>query len=218
MVPLWVFYEWLAFKLNAGWQGDYRTGIDLLIKKSLHFIGLSGSLTVIVPSVILIIWVAIELKELKQLNFKIDYCAWMFMESIFYALLLGLILGLISNKFLTLQKSYSIQIFLQNFVKHLGSGIFEELIFRLLLISILMKVLSPFFSKKIWIPYGMAAILSAIVFSFMHHLSLFGESFTWHAFLFRFMAGVIFAVLFIFRGYGITAYSHSFYNIFLMFR
>jgi hypothetical protein len=54
---------------------------------------------------------------------------------------------------------------------------------------------------------------SAILFSLHHHQPLGSEPFALGPFAFRTVAGVYLGVLFLCRGYGITAGCHAFYNI-----
>ena len=43
-----------------------------------------------------------------------------------------------------------------------------------------------------------------------------GESFQWFSFLFRFLAGAYFSLLFLFRGFGITAGTHALYYVYTL--
>jgi hypothetical protein len=42
------------------------------------------------------------------------------------------------------------------------------------------------------------------------------ESFHWRTFAFRTVAGVYFGILFLARGFGITAASHAFYDVLIL--
>ena len=53
----------------------------------------------------------------------------------------------------------------------------------------------------------------ACCFPGAHHVGPYGESFDAFRFTFRFVAGLFFAVLFIYRGFGIAAGSHAAYDI-----
>ena len=44
------------------------------------------------------------------------------------------------------------------------------------------------------------------------------ESFSQDAFTIRFIAGILLGLLYINRGFGITAITHSFYDIFVIFQ
>jgi hypothetical protein len=106
-----------------------------------------------------------------------------------------------------------------NVVTGVGAGIYEELVFRLILICLLMML----FQDLIGMNHSNAIVLSVLVsaglFSAHHHISLVDgdlmmvEEFLWGKFIFRTMAGVYFAGLFAIRGFGITAGTHAFYDI-----
>ena len=108
---------------------------------------------------------------------------------------------------------------LADIVTGIGAGIYEELIFRLILICLLMLFFQDVlqFTRKNAII--LSVLISAALFSAHHHVILvegqFGQSgtFNWAAFGFRTVAGIYFAMLFAIRGFAITAGTHAFYDI-----
>ena len=106
-----------------------------------------------------------------------------------------------------------------NMVTALGAGIYEELIFRLVLMVVLMMI----FQDALGFSHKQAIIcsvlISAALFSAHHHIVIIhgqvGQTtaFSWAAFSFRMIAGIYFAVLFALRGFGITAGTHALYDI-----
>jgi len=52
-----------------------------------------------------------------------------------------------------------------------------------------------------------------IPFAGYRFATTYGEKFAWDSFCFRFLAGVGFSVLFVFRGFGIAAGTHAAYNL-----
>jgi hypothetical protein len=97
-------------------------------------------------------------------------------------------------------------------VRYLGSGIYEEAIFRLVLFSAMLAVLSRFELRE-WLASGLAAIGSATLFSAAHHVGPYGQDYRNYLFLFRLLAGLYFAFLFQYRGFGVAVGSHACYNI-----
>ncbi len=108
---------------------------------------------------------------------------------------------------------------LANIVTGIGAGIYEELIFRLILICLLMMLFQDFLRVEHSSSIVLSVLLSAALFSAYHHVDFFtgqlyqGSSFAWNEFAFRTLAGVYFAVLFAVRGFGITAGVHAFYDV-----
>ncbi len=112
---------------------------------------------------------------------------------------------------------------LANVVTGIGAGIYEELVFRLILIIALMVLFQDILQFGHKFSIILSVLISAALFSAYHHIvyleGQFVQSspFNWLEFGFRTIAGVYFAVLFAIRGFGITAGAHAFYDIIAVF-
>jgi len=113
-------------------------------------------------------------------------------------------------------------------ISFVGAGIYEEVLFRLLLLPVLVLAL-----RGLLLPRGLAillgVVLSSVIFSAAHYIDIapgtgridvWGPLQTvmeqrelWFGFLFRAAAGVWFAILFYLRGFGITVGCHVLYDI-----
>ena len=108
---------------------------------------------------------------------------------------------------------------LANIVTGIGAGIYEELIFRLILICALMLLFQDVLQISHKNSIVFSVLVSAALFSAHHHIVFLNgqlsssSPFNWTEFSFRAIAGVYFAVLFAIRGFGITAGTHTFYDI-----
>ncbi len=104
-------------------------------------------------------------------------------------------------------------------VTAIGAGIYEELVFRLILICLLMIVFQDIFGLSRSNAILFSVIVSAALFSGHHHFYFvngkfaFAEAFSVSRFAFRTIAGIYFAGLFAVRGFAITAGCHAFYDI-----
>ena len=97
-----------------------------------------------------------------------------------------------------------------NAVSYLGAGIYEELLFRLILLSLVVLLLRRFTAvQRFSLP--LAVLVTSLLFAGAHNVA--GESFQWFSFLFRSLAGAFFSVLFVYRGFGIAAGTHAGYDI-----
>jgi membrane protease YdiL (CAAX protease family) len=102
---------------------------------------------------------------------------------------------------------------LQDLGLAVGAGIFEELLFRGVLLCGLHALLRHAVGTD-RITAGVVAILaSAYVFSDYHHWGVTGEPYDAHVFAFRFHAGVLLGAVYLFRGLGIAAFAHGFYDV-----
>ncbi len=102
--------------------------------------------------------------------------------------------------------------FLSDIVASFGAGLHEELIFRVVLFAggafLLKKV-----GVKTWQAVVVAALASSLIFSAVHHLGALGEPFTLRAFVFRTLAGLLFATIYSTRGFAIAAWTHALYDV-----
>jgi membrane protease YdiL (CAAX protease family) len=108
---------------------------------------------------------------------------------------------------------------LADIVTGIGAGIYEELLFRLILICAIMLLLQDVIGVNQHTAVIIAVLVSAGLFGAHHHIDFLtgranqGDLFDWSKFAFRTAAGVYFAALFAIRGFGITAGTHAFYDI-----
>jgi hypothetical protein len=108
---------------------------------------------------------------------------------------------------------------LANVVTGIGAGIYEELVFRLILIVALMVLFQDILRSGHKISIILSVFISAALFGAYHHIIYLGgqfvqsSPFNWAEFSFRTIAGIYFAIIFAIRGFGITAGAHAFYDI-----
>lgn len=108
---------------------------------------------------------------------------------------------------------------LANIVTGIGAGIYEELVFRLILICILIMLFQDALKLGHENAIILSILISAALFSAHHHIDFLSgrpnvvDPFDWTRFIFRTIAGIYFAILYAIRGFGITAGTHAFYNI-----
>lgn len=195
-----------------------RTGVDFLFKTMLTKIKMHAGLAIIIPAFFLI-WVVIrQQKAIKKFAKRPTRFGFMFFESILFAAVFGLAVGFVTLIFLSSTNADLSNARVAALIVHLGSGVYEEVFFRLILISAIVFVLQRFFVMRAVPCFAVAIFCSSAIFAGCHYLPIFREPFEIKSFVFRVIAGVAFALLFVFRGVGITAYTHSLYNILLMFR
>ena len=219
-LPLLLSYEVLAWALGGGGQRGIRNGADVLLKSL--FLGLGGKHGLTIFTLVLLGTGAfLVIQDLRRSGRPLlRVFGGMMLESVAYALMLGGVAGLLTNILLTgrlailsgqlAQFDLSTQLMVS-----LGAGIYEELLFRVLIVTGLMALARRVFG---WakVPSGIfAAVLGALVFSGFHYVGPYGDPFQVGSFTFRAVAGLLFSGLYIVRGFGVTAWSHALYDVFL---
>lgn len=100
----------------------------------------------------------------------------------------------------------------------LGAGVYEELLFRLMLLPATVWLLIRL-GRPRHMAIATAVVLTSLFFAAAHHVGPHGEPWhwfsaaSWFTLVFRFLAGVFFSVLFVARGFGIAAGTHAAYDV-----
>jgi membrane protease YdiL (CAAX protease family) len=225
VAPMLVAYEVGLLLLHPT---SMRSGVDLWLRKFLNTAGLEQYLLLpILTCGILLAW-----HHIKGYPWKVGWYTLygMFLESVVLGtglLLLGhwqnAVLGTSSSQWFlaaSIESGKSV-----TWVAYCGAGIYEELLFRLILLPALAAVLHVVGMGRG--PSLVAAVVAgSLLFSIAHYrfeftvgaiqfVNTIGDPFQWVTFSFRFVAGVIFSVLFVYRGFGVAAGAHVLYDLLL---
>lgn len=98
----------------------------------------------------------------------------------------------------------------------LGAGLYEELLFRVILVGALAWTGRRLLGWRPEAAGAVAVVVGATVFSLFHYVGPFGDRFGAYSFLFRALMGVFFSALYVTRGFGITAWTHALYDVFVV--
>jgi hypothetical protein len=102
---------------------------------------------------------------------------------------------------------------LTSFVLFCGAGVYEELVFRVLLLSLLMLVCTKLLQMEKVQAAVWSVIVGALLFSLFHYIGSGGEQFGVNSFLQRTFAGLYFAALYVTRSFGVAAAAHALYDV-----
>lgn len=142
------------------------------------------------------------------------------LESAIWALTMGSLIVLVMTKFLgfspRLAAGIADQGVLTRLVMSLGAGVYEETVFRLGLLTGLSLLLGRVFALPRWGALLGAFLVSAALFSAVHHIPPYGEPLAIEPFTFRLLAGLVFGGLYSWRGFAVAVYTHAFYDVFVL--
>lgn len=147
-------------------------------------------------------------------TWKIDAArlAWLYGESAGYAWLLLFLTG-----WLTVRLSFASpaprQGVFERIVLYCGAGIYEELLFRAILVGALLFLFAKVLGMGRTPAAVSAVVIAAVVFSLFHYIGPGADRFQIISFLQRFGGGVYFSILFVTRGFGVAAATHALYDV-----
>jgi Type II CAAX prenyl endopeptidase Rce1-like len=98
--------------------------------------------------------------------------------------------------------------------RYCGTSVFEEIWFRPMLLGGIVWLLKRF-SSSFPGSLSLAIVLSSLLFSALHYVNWnpAGDPFDWLGFVCRFLLGVAFSLIFLFRGLSVAVLSHLVYNV-----
>ena len=217
-LPLFVLYEAGVLLANSG-PGQIRVGADVWLKTLLAAFGATGfaALGVAVVAIGGVVWWR---ERLRRPPLVARYFGGIVVEALVYAVVLAVLVGgAIGALFGTwalptaaLAQLARLGLGLQ-LALSIGAGLYEELVFRVLLVGGLFWVLQRVTVLGQRRSYLVAAVIGAVVFSAVHHLGPLGDPFTVSVFAFRFLFGLALNAVFLARGFALAAWTHALYDV-----
>ena len=221
-LPLFVLYEGLILFANGDRISQIRVGADIWIKQILAMVGATGMISLGVA--VLVIGISVFVVERKKkIPIKPTYLGWMIGESALYAVVLAFLISSIVGLIFSSALSIYVPAIIQDssvgqpgkmmmLVLSIGAGLYEELIFRVIMVGGIFWVLNKWLEKRN-LAYVIAAVIGAFIFSAVHYVGPLGDAFALSSFTFRFLFGLALNVIFLVRGFGVAAWTHALYDV-----
>jgi membrane protease YdiL (CAAX protease family) len=220
-LPLLLAYE-LGASAMGGQSGSIRNGADVMLRQVLAIGGIQSTLAFTGLLAVIALAVIIVEQRRKRVPLQAGVFAMMLLESAAYAMAFGTVVGTVTaflmggvGGHLAIQTGVMGQLPMwQGVVLSLGAGIYEELFFRVILVGglILLFRAGGLDRKR---SAAFAIVLAALLFSAFHYVGPYAYPWSMQSFLFRFLSGLVFSAMFVVRGFGITAWTHALYDVFL---
>ena len=212
-LPLLVIYEILIVLSQSRYWG-IRNAADVWIRTFLMAFDLQAQHITFVLIGISLALIPIAKSKARGIKLKANYFALMFAECLAFSLVLGVVLQSIL-RLGGLSSGGPGSGLMQNLALSVGAGLFEEIIFRVILLNLLFLLLSPLLKKKL-VAAVFSVLLASFLFSLSHYVGTMADTWNLYSFMFRWAAGLLFTVLYFVRGFAITAYTHTLYDIWVL--
>lgn len=220
-LPLLGLYELLAIVVNQVEGTGVRNGADVLLKQ-LFVTALGARGPAVFGGVLVAVFLFLAIRDGRRNpgGLRPRYFVAMLAESAGLALLFGLVVGMLTAQLLDVfalaigpfdSMSWPAALMIS-----LGAGLYEELLFRVILVSGLLWGARALFGLGRGAAGAFAVVVGALIFSAFHYIGPYGDPLELPSFLFRAIAGVAFSALYVTRGFGITAWTHALYDVFVL--
>jgi len=214
-LPLLLIYEAAILFVGRG----VRVGADVWTKTLLAVFGQTGWAALGVA--VLFIGIAVFWAERKRRPpIRGAYFGWILLESLVYAVVLALLISrFVGALFMVvppIAQLHALPLTTQ-LALSIGAGLYEELVFRVILVGGLFLGLKRLMPDRRH-AYLVAAVVGALVFSWVHYVGPFGDPFTLASFIYRFLFGLALNAVFLLRGFAVAAWTHALYDVLVVLR
>lgn len=208
--PLWITYELglLITPANNGVDFVSQLIFEAAQRDSQHYLYVHLALGLVYLTILTVLW--------RRGALALEQVTPMILESSIYALTLGSLIIFVMDRLMGVQLLAMGAPEVGNaLVISLGAGVHEELVFRLLLMGIGGLALARILPTRA-LAVLLAALASSVLFALAHHHGANGEVFELSAFLYRTIAGLVFAAIFYYRSLAHAVYSHFLYDFYVL--
>lgn len=220
-LPLFVLYELLAATVGAAHQ--VRNGADAIMRAAIDSV--AGPWGPLVFGAALIggsLWLVARDWRRGATPMRAPVFLGMAVESTLLASVFGTAVSLVTAQLLrpVLAVAAASQVaslgWGERLMLSLGAGLYEELLFRVVLVTLLAALARRVAGLGPRAASAAAVVVGALLFSAAHYIGPYGDPLALGSFTFRFVAGLFFSALYVLRGFGITAWTHALYDVFLL--
>ncbi len=205
VVPLLAFYHLSLIYTHMDTIPRALVDIDSV------FYRLSGTATFLPPMTVLVVLLAQHFAHRDRMAVYPSVLGCMVIESAVWTL--PLVAMLYVSGMLVSSSEVPDTIF-QRIVLGVGGGIYEEFVFRLVMIGLIMLVLVDVLSLRKNIVAIGAVVVTAVAFGLYHDKSWAEQGLVWPKLLFYVAAGAYLGALYLRRGFAVVVGVHSIFNIY----
>ena len=221
-LPLLVAYEVLAAVLAQPGH-ELRNGAEVMLRAAFTTVaGQRGPAIFMAAVTLLGLFLVVRDLRTSRGGFRALVFGGMLVESIALAAAFGIVIGVATTKLIGSLQMMIAQDGIQSMdwptrlMLSLGAGLYEELFFRVLLVTGLAAAVRALLGVGARAASVFAVVIGALIFSAFHYIGPFADPFDLRSFTFRVLSGLAFSGLFVLRGFGVTAWTHTLYDSFLL--
>ena len=206
--PLFALYELCLLVLT---RGEIRNAADVRLKEWMLF--LHPQVPLVVNTLLLLGFIGAALWREKR-----PHVSWltpvMLLESALWALILGPFTLLLMKGMPLLATAMGKGPVLE-VAFGVGAGLYEEVLFRLMIVGGLSWILTRFGKFPAWFALGAPVVFGAVLFAMFHHVGPLGDPIEPRLVAFRILAGLMLGTIYVTRGITVAIWTHALYDVLL---
>jgi hypothetical protein len=212
VVPIFVAYHLGVVTLSVRNAADLVTAqlVDLADRSTLLYWAITLGIGMVLVGIL------VSLGRGK--SFQMQRFVLVMVEGALYALLMGVAASYVVGKLTLTQGPPAIDLWTA-VVMSLGAGFYEEIAFRVGLFGLgamlIKALLRPSKARRALIVMAWA-IVAAALFSAWHYVGPMADAFEPRSFVFRWVCGLAFTLIFALRGFAPAVWTHALYDIWVL--
>lgn len=216
---LLVFPLFAIYQIGVLVMPTVANGADLVTSEMLRLLHGNGKTYLLVNCALVAAFVVMVLVLRRKNHFDPRLFIPVLLESAVYAITMGSLICFVMVDLLHIDPKLAVGPeragIGAKLILSLGAGVHEEIVFRLIMVGGGVWLLGHVLGLRRWIAILLSIAVSSVLFSAAHHV-IGGEPFRMGAFVYRILAGVVFATIFQARGFAVAVYTHALYDIYVL--
>jgi membrane protease YdiL (CAAX protease family) len=216
-----VFPLLLIYQVGVLFTLPMLNGADFLTVFLFRNLGLTTTQYLAYTGIVAVLFAAAVFVLRRRQRFDPKVIIPVLLESAVYALTMGSLIIFVMTRLFGISPRLAggvveQQGFITRLVMSLGAGVYEETVFRLVLMGGMVALCERVLGLGRWVALILGLAVSSLLFSAMHHIPPYGDPLRLGIFTFRCLAGVCFGLLFWFRGFAVAVYTHALYDLYVL--
>ena len=216
-----VFPLLLIYQVGVLFTLPMLNGADFLTVFLFRNLGLTTTQYLAYTGIVAVLFAAAVFILRRRQRFDPKVIIPVLLESAVYALTMGSLIIFVMTRLFGISPRLAggvveQQGLITRLVMSLGAGVYEETVFRLVLLGGLVALAERVLGLARVVAVILGLAVSSLLFSAMHHIPPYGDPLRLGIFTFRCLAGVCFGLLFWFRGFAVAVYTHALYDLYVL--
>ena len=215
ILPFLFLYELICLFYFRYSDYEIRNTADVIIHDLFYYFGSYSQFAYSISLLLVVLFIYYyNVKKNKNLNIIPIYLLLIALEGIIYGFILTMTLN--NPEIFNIRDFYQSDLLLSLYLC-IGAGVWEEILFRLIIYNLcLLSLFKILFKKSGFFNIFISIFFCSFLFSLFHYIGANGDIFNISSFYYRFIGGLYLTTLYHYRGFGVASMAHLSYDFILV--